>query len=457
MPLPLPNPTPNAATRRNLRARLQAWLETWIPRRSRKHFYNFRTEPGFQANLMDVDRVRDVLAGAELGNVRDLFSLYRDVLASDSHIQCEFAKRKLAVLGDSISIQPADKSRPDDIRAALAIQDLVNYFQEDLVRACNHLLDSTLYPVALVEKVFKPSTRPGLRYELARLNPVPHLDIDYTTGFLQLWEVDPQLGYVTGRRESPNPNRYVLHRGHLLQLADFWGGPFRCLLFWWLLSAMSRDWWSRFLDRYGAPFLVGKFDPADDETRSALTQAFQAATKIFGLVVSTETQVELVQAASQQNGEAFKAFKDVCDDEKSKVILGQVGSARPMSTGMNSGVSKQHESVRQDIRQYDQMLLGLTLGNQLFRQYLDINGIPGATPRIIWGGVSTEEQQALGDLLASLATAGLEPTDAGITTLSERIAFPLQRKVLADGGKAPFGPITTKSRQIKPNQAYPGS
>jgi len=308
----------------------------------------------------------------------------------------------------------------------------VNYFQEDLVRACNHLLDSTLYPVALVEKVFKPSARPGLRYELARLNPVPHLDLDYTTGFLMLWEIDPQLGYVTGRREAPNPNRYMLHRGHLLQLADFWGGPFRCLLFWWLLSAMSRDWWSRFLDRYGAPFLVGKFNPADDETRSSLTQAFQAATKIFGLVVSTETQVELIQAASQQNGEAFKAFKDVCDDEKSKVILGQVGSARPMHTGLNSGVSKQHENVRQDIRQYDQMLLGLTLGNQLFRQYLDVNGIPGATPRIIWGGVSTEEQQALGDLLSSLATAGLEPTDAGITTLSERIAFPL-RRVAAKG------------------------
>jgi len=177
-----------------LRQRLQSWLELWLPRRSKKHFYNFRTEPGFLGGVMDVSRLRDVLASAEAGNVRDLFSLYRDVLASDSHIQCEFGKRKLAVLGDAISIQPADKTRPDDLRAAQAIQDLLAYFQEDLLRACNHLLESTLYPVAVVEKVFRPSTRPGLRYELARLNPVPHLDLDYTTGFLELWELDPRLG-----------------------------------------------------------------------------------------------------------------------------------------------------------------------------------------------------------------------------------------------------------------------
>ena len=415
----MPNPS--------LRSVLSSWLDTWIPRRSRKHFYNFRTEPGFQANQMDVDRIRNILGTAELGNVRDLFGLYRDVLASDSHIQAEFATRKLAVLGDVISVKPADKNNPDDVAAQKAIIDLLSYFKAPLIRACTHLLDSTLYPVALVEKVYKPSKRPGLRFEMDRLNPVPHLDLDYTTGFLELWQLDPKIGFVTGQREKPDPNRYIIHRGHLLQQADFWGGPFRCLLFWWLFGAMSRDWWARFLDRYGAPFVVGKFDPADDESRSILMNAFQAAQKIFGLVVSTETQVELIQAATQQTGEAFKSFKDVCDDEKSKIIVGQTSSSRKGGEGLNSGANKQHESVRQDIRQYDQMALGLTLGDQLFRQYLDINGIPGATPTLVWGGVSSDEQESLGTLIQQLFLGGLTPTDEGIATLSGKVAFPLQR------------------------------
>ena len=414
----MPDPT--------LKAVFQNWLEGWIPRKSSKERYNARTDPNFLANQMDVGQLRLVLASAEAGNVRDLFALYRDVVISDSHLQAEFTKRKLAVLGDVISIQPADKKNPDDVLAAQAIDDLVQS-TPDFIHACAHLLDSTLYPLAVVEKIYRASRKPGLRFELDRLVVVPHLDLDYTTGFLQLWKIDQISGYLTGTREDPDPNRYMIHRGHLLQMPDYWGVPMRSLLFWWLLSIMGRDWWGRFLERFGAPFMVGKYDPSDDAARSILSQAFQTATKIFGLVVSTETQVELLQAATQSSGEAFEKFKSVCDDEKSKLILGQTGSAKTSPSGLGGGVNKQHESVRQDIRQFDQSALSSTLRTQLFRPYLDINGLPGATPKMVWGGVSSEEQTALGDLLMKLGQAGYVLTDAGMESLGEKIAFPIQR------------------------------
>jgi hypothetical protein len=417
---------------------LASWLEWWIPRTSKKKVYNFRGEPQFAANLMDVDRLRAVLAAAEVGDTRDLFALYRDVMISDSHLQTEFGKRKLAVLGDPISIQPRDKTNPDDVKAQQAIQDMIDGNKENFIHACNHLLDGHLWPVALLEKTFRSSRRAGLRFELDKLVIVPHLDLDYTSGFLQLWELDPSSGYISGQREAPNPNRYMVHRGHLLQMADFWGGPFRSLLFWWLLGANDRDWWARFLDRYGAPFIVGKYDPSDDAARAILARAFQAATKIFGLVVSKSTEVDLVEAASSQTGEAFKSFLDVCNDEKSKLILGQTSSAKQAEGGLSNGGNKQHESVRQDIRQYDQLILSLTIEQQLFRQYLDINGFVGSTPRLIWGGVSSEEQTSLGDLILKLKQAGYELTDGGLSTLSERIAFPLQRASVAAPVPGPF-------------------
>lgn len=415
---------------RSLKEVFNDFLEQWIPRRAKKKMYNFRGEPGFAANQMDVDRLRSVLAAAEAGDTRELFGLYRDVMISDTHIQCEFGKRKLAVLGDTISIQPANKEQPADVMAQRAIQEMIEDTQENFIRACNHLLEGHLWPVSVLEKVYKPSSRPNLRFQIDQLIPVPHLDLDYTSGFLQLWELDPATGYMTGEREAPNPNRYVVHRGHLLQMADFWGGPFRSLLFWWLMGAMDRDWWARFLDRYGAPFVVGKFDPSDDAARAILSRAFQAATKMFGLVVSKDTEIELQQAATGQTGEAFKSFLDVCNDEKSKLILGQVSSAKQVAQGLNNGGNRQHESVRQDIRMFDQRILSLTIEKQIFRPYLDINGFTGATPRLIWGGVSQEEQAALGQLVVDLSTSGLELTDDGIATLSERVALPLQRKAL---------------------------
>ena len=426
---------------RDLRAIFQDLLEQWIPRKSKKRVYNVRGEPSFVANRLDVDGLRAIIAAAEVGDVRELFGLYRDVMMSDSHIQAEWSKRKLAMLGDPASVQPADKSKPEDVQARDAIAAMLEDNMENFVHACNHLLDGHLWPVSVIEKVFKTSTKPGLRFELDQLVVVPHLDLDYSSGWVQLWELDPNTGYITGQREPPNPSRYVVHRGHLLQMADNWGGPFRALLFWWLLGSMDRDWWSRFLERYGAPFLVGKYDQSDDAARNILTRAFQAATRIFGLVVSKETEIQLIQAATGQTGQAFKDFYELITDEKSKLLVGQTTSSKQVPSGLNGGGNKNHEAVRQDIRIWDQLILSLTIRKQLFRQYLDINGFTGATPKLVWGGVSIDEQTSLGDLMQKLAQAGYELTDDGLTNLSERIAFPLQRRALPAPvpGGSPFG------------------
>jgi phage gp29-like protein len=416
-------PESNAA-----RKAIASFFEWLVPQRATKGWYNYRaSEPSFIANILDVDRLRQVIASAETGNVRDLFGLYRDVIMSDSHVQAEFAKRKLAVLGDTLSIQPPDKKNPNDVKAADFIKDQVSDFS-GFTFACGHLLDGHLYPLSLLEKVYQQSIKPGARYDIGALNIVQANDIDFTTGWLKLRKLDQHGGYVTGELEDAEPNRFIIHRGHLLSAADFWGGPMRSILFWWLLRSMSRDWWARFLERYGAPFIVGKYDQSDDASRMILTQAFNAATKIFGLVVSTDTEVELIQAAANQTGEAFERFHDRCNDEISKLIVGQTASSNMKSTGMGSGVSQQHENVRQDLRQFDGKLLGETLRDQLFKPLLWMNGFTGRAPRAIWGGLSSDAQESLGTMMSSLSTAGLEATDEGVETIGEQIGVPLQRK-----------------------------
>ena len=430
-----------------VRQALAKWVKWLIPLESIKAWYNFRSnEPSFEANLLDVNRIRNILGSAETGNVRDLFALYRDVLIVDSHIQYEFAKRKLAVLGDTLIIQPADKSDPDDRKAAAFIKDQIEDFP-GFLDACGHLLDGILWPLAIVEKVYKPSMRPGVRYDLAALNFVQPGDIDYTTGWLKLRKLDQHGGYLTGVLEDADPNRYIIHRGHLLSHPDFWGGPMRSILYWWLLRSMSRDWWARFLERYGSPFVVGRYDQSDDASRSILINAFSAASKIFGLVISKETEVELIQAASNQTGEAFKTFlHEACNDEISRFIVGQTASSNMRSTGLGSGVSKQHENVRQDLRQFDSRKLGETVRDQLFRPLLAINGIPGKPPRPVWGGLSPDDQESIGNLLVNLSQASLEPTDEAVETLSEQLGIPLQRKAAptplpgASLGDPPGGP-----------------
>jgi len=395
-----------------------------------------RSEPAAIAQEMDVDRVHAVIRSAESGFTRDLFTLYRDVVVTDSHMQNEFSKRKLAVLGDKMSVLPWDKTLPADVDAAVAVETMIHNCRS-WKTACIHLLDACLWPVAVVEKVFIPA---GGGFALSNLVPVPHYLLDFSSGAMRIHDVDPASGSILSTSREVDPARYIVHRGHLLTTPDNWGGPMRSILFWWLLGNMSREWWGRFLDRYGSPFIVAKYPKGDDASRNTLKNALALSVKLGGLVVTDECMVELVQSASSTSGDAYDKFLTICQREKSKLILGQTISSEAQATGLGSSVATIHESVRQDIREWDSTSLGDTLRIQLFAQFIQINGLVATTPTLTWGSVSPAELKTKADLLVSLKQAGLRLTDDAVAILSEQIGYALERDSTAQevGGLRPF-------------------
>jgi phage gp29-like protein len=399
---------------------------------------NSKSEPYSQLELLDADRLQMILRSAIGGGTRWLFALYRDMILSSAHIQTELAKRKLAVLGDVMTVTPLDKTLPADVAAgdfcrqqinALAARQVKLQDSERVVqmtswrRACSHLLDSCLWPVSVLEKVFEPD---GAGYRLAELVPVPYHLLDYSAGYLRIQLCDPD-GSPLGEFVNPDPDRYIVHRGHLLTSPDNFGGPMRSLVWLWLLSTMSMEWWGRFLDRYGAPFLVGKYEQNDEVGRNTLERAFGFAVRIGGLVVSENTEVELKETA--RGGEAgYVTFISHCQGEMSKLILGQTLSATATSTGLGSGVATLQAEVRDDIRKFDAIMLAETLRDQLLTQLCQINGLPGNPPKLIWGSESPEELTATGNLLKTLYEAGVEVDDPGLQALSDRAGLPMRRR-----------------------------
>ena len=386
---------------------------------------NPRFEQKTIATTMSADRIHNVFDSAQAGDTRDLFALYRDILLMDAHLQGEFTKRKLAVLGDTMSVLPFDKSlKPDVDNAAFIKQNISGCLC--WIKACSHLLDSTLMPVAVLEKVFRPAL--SSRFELCDLSPVSYQLLDFTTGKMRIRDVDSATGMPMHTTHEVNLDRYIVHRGHLLNTPDHFGGPMRSLVFWWLFSAMDRDWWARFLDRFGSPFLLGRYDADDEQGRTILERAFNYAVKIGGLVTTKDTEVEIKEAVAGNNGEAYDRFLSICQREKSKLILGQTLSAEAQPTGLGSGVAQTQEAVRQDVRRFDATLLGSTLREQLMIQLLDINGMPGNAPTANWGAESIGDLQSLANLLTSLAQAGFQVSDNSISTLGERLGLQIERK-----------------------------
>jgi len=302
----------------------------------------------------------------------------------------------------------------------------------------------------VIEKIYTVTPQ---GYRLKALVPVDYQLFDFRHGHLQIRDTDPN-GNLLPTAHDPSVDRYIVHRGNLLTTPDNWGGPMRSILFWWLLGSMDRDWWARFLDRFGSPFMVGKYDSVDDKSRTILERAFSSAVKIGGLVVSNETQVEIMQAATQSTGEAFEKFHSIAQREKSKLIVGQTLSAEAQSTGLGSGVANAQSEVRQDIRQFDAKMLCHTLRTQLLDQILRINGIPGRPPRITWGAQSPVETKATGEFLGNIRNAGIELTDEGIASLSERSGLALRRATTPAPSPQGFTAFSvTPDQRVIANQA----
>ena len=273
-----------------------------------------------------------------------------------------------------------------------------------------------------------PVQQIGLNDKSSGLNPDWYsVDLADWEPFLRLWPIDDQgrIIYDASRASKLDPDRHVVHRGHLLtDQRDNWGGPMRAILFWWLLRGLGRDWFGRFMERYGMPFPVGKTNVQDAEAVKLLRDAFGLATKIGGLVIGQEDQVELQQAMVQGGAEGHALWHRTCNDAISRHIVGYGNSDKP--SGLNAGESQMQAGVRQDVRIFDQRMLAETLEKQLFARFLRFNGLKGRV-RVAWGGLNTDDAKTFADLLKTAKEAGWEPTDGAIPVIEDRFGIEVRR------------------------------
>lgn len=382
--------------------------------------YAFSNEPPSDLRGLTAASLLSKIALAESGDTRELFALYRDLIASDDQVQMEFENRKRAVLGDTSTMIPFDKADPASVAAKELCWPLLD--SEPFETAKTWLLNAVLYPVAVAEKVFAPA--PG-GYALAQIVPVPYQLLDYHEGTLRIFDTD-ERGRALSTSHEPDPNRYIIHRGHTLPLPDNWGGPMRSILFWILLRTMGRQWWADLLERFGNPFLKGKY--SDDKGKQILERAFRIALRLGGIVVHKNTEVEIVQAAAGDSSNSHERFIELCNKEISKLIAGQTLSSNAQPTGIGSGATPIQSAVRDDIRKADAQRLAVTLRSQLLAQFCAINGARGRVPNLVFGSDSAQEMAAAIGTIKDLAAAGLEPDDDGIAALSERLGFTIRRR-----------------------------
>jgi hypothetical protein len=280
-----------------------------LTKRARPSGYS---EPPNLSTLLDAQRIQNALRSAERGDTRDLFTIYRDELLGYSHLQSEWLKRKAVIVGQPHALIPKDKKNADDVQASEVIGQMIENCA-GWTDGLTHLLDASLYPVSVSEKIFKPvgmldtsaSVKHPVRYLLKEISAIPYellcfrlpyqpptapaetsilrtssgyvanpatiYNVDDWESGLRFYETMPNgtVDYSMTAVYAPEPERHIVHRGNMLSrsIRDNFGGVMRASLFWYLLATKGRDWFAVYMQKYGSPFLVGKVDAQDKNMR----------------------------------------------------------------------------------------------------------------------------------------------------------------------------------------------
>lgn len=152
-------------------------------------------------------------------------------------------------------------------------------------------------------------------------------------------------------------------------------------LYWPVLFKRNGlKFWLTFLDKFGQPTGVGKYDPnATDAERNALLAATRAMATDRGIIIPKGVELDLLEAARSGTAD-YKTLHDTMNAAIQKATLGQTASTQ--GTPGKLGNEDLQGDVRDDIIKADADLVCETFNHQIIPQLMAWNFPDAELPRV---------------------------------------------------------------------------
>jgi hypothetical protein len=134
--------------------------------------------------------------------------------------------------------------------------------------------------------------------------------------------------------------------------------------------------WANFIQTFGMPIRIGKYQVQDKVTQAALIEALDAAGSALSILLPKEADFEMVDAkSSNANGELQSSFVKYMDSMMSIAILGNTETTSSDKTG-SLAKAKVHSNQQDEIIKSDMALVQAYLNDPKFITILQSYGLP---------------------------------------------------------------------------------
>ena len=324
--------------------------------------------------------------------------LYEQVF-SDPEVKSTFSQRQLAVTQCEWQVDPGGES-PIDLEAAEFLREQLQRVGWDNITT--KMLMGVFFGYAVAEIIYKPD---GSRIVIDAIK------VRTTRRFRYGKDSDLRLLTMSN-----------MHEGIPAEAPYFWNfcagaynddEPYGLGLAHWLywpvlFKRNGIKFWLIFLEKFGMPTAVGKYDAtATPEEKTRLLQAARAIQTDSGMIMPKEMELSLLEAARSGTAD-YKTLQDVMDATIQKVVLGQTASTQ--GTPGKLGNDNLQADVRKDIIKADADLVCESFNIGPVRWLIEWNFPGAAIPRVHRVTEEPEDLDARANRDEQISKLGFKPT-----------------------------------------------
>lgn len=361
-------------------------------------------QSGHPAQGLDPWRLTTILRQAEMGNATAYLELAEEMEEKDLHYLGLMSTRKRQVSQLPITVEAASDDPQDEADAQL-VRDWLR--RPTLQLELFDILDAIGKGFSATEIIWTMGDQwvPGqLKWRFPQF-----FEYDQVTGEQLLLK-----GGETGTSGLPQPLRpykYVIHQAQAKSGLPIRGGLARVAAWGYLFKNFTIKDWMTFLEVYGLPLRVGKYQngTSEDDIRK-LAQAVAQIGSDAGAVIPSSMMMEFVTSnGGTANPDMFRNMCQYMDDALSKAVLGQTSSADAKAGGLGSGQADLHGEVRKDIESADAAQLSATLTRDLVEPMIMFNrGVRKRYPMLIVGRPDPIDVKAAMEAIGKALEFGVE-------------------------------------------------
>lgn len=379
-------------------------------------------------------RAARILQAADGGDILAQHQLFDDMLDRDAHLECEFGKRKGALLTLDWSIEPPANASAAEKATAAWVEEILRDVVDDLEDVILSMMDAVGHGFSPIEIEWE---RFGSEW-LPKFHPRPQTWFRLSTDRRAL-----RLNDGSADGAAPIPFGWIMHEhrkaktGYLARM-----GLCRVLVWPFIYKAYSIGDLAEFLETYGLPIILGKYyQGATPDEKSSLMRAVTALGHDARAIMPKEMELEIQKVTGSGDSAPHLSMVDWAERAESKAILGQVLSAEAKATGMGSGVADLQGEVRDDIRTADARQIAGTLTRDLVYPLIALNkpGVDGLRrcPRWVFDLGEADDLALYADALPKLAQGGAR---IPVTWVHEKLRIPEAAETEAVFGAPPAAP-----------------